>query len=39
MKNIFIEKICPKGGEQANPAPFSKKSKLSLFPEKQSEML
>ena len=39
MRNIFIEKLCPKDGEQANPTAFSKKSELSLFPDKQSEML
>ena len=30
MRNIFIEKSCPKCGRETIPKPFSKKSKLSV---------
>ena len=39
MKNTFLEKSNAKCGGEASPRPFSKKSKLSISLDKQSEML
>ena len=39
MKNIFIEKLYTKLGGEANPRPFSEKSKLSLSLEQQCEVI
>ena len=39
MINLFLEKPCPKYGEEASPTPFSKRSKLNLSLDQQSEML
>ena len=39
MKNIFLEKSYTKYDGETNPRPFSKKSKLSMFLDQQSEIL
>ena len=38
VRNIFLEKSHTKCGGEASPRPFSKKSKLSIPLNKQSEM-
>ena len=39
IKNIFLEKLYTKCGEEVSPRPFEKKSKLSTPLNQQSEML
>ena len=39
IRNTFFEKSCTKCGEEASPNSFSKKSKLSISLDQQSEIL
>ena len=39
MRNISLEKLYARGGGEASPRPFHKKSKLNISPYQQSEML
>ena len=39
MRNIFLKKTHEKCGGEASPSPFSKKSKLNISLDRQSEML
>ena len=39
MRNTFLEKIFIKSVGETSPRPFSKKSKLSIFLDQQSEVL
>ena len=39
MRNLFLEKPCPKCDEEGSPTPFSKKSKLNLSLDQQPGML
>ena len=39
MKNIFIEKLYTKSGGETSSRPFSKKLKLSISLDQQSEFL
>ena len=39
MKNIFLQTSVTKGGEEATPRLFYKKSKVNLFLDQHSEML
>ena len=39
MRNIFLEKLCPKLGGEVSPIPFNKNSKLSISVDQQSEVL
>ena len=39
MRNIFLEKSYTKSGGEASPRPSNKKSKWSISPNQQSEIL
>ena len=39
MKNIFLENLYWKCGGETSPKPFSKKSKMSISPDRQSQIL
>ena len=39
IRNIFLEKLFTKCGEEASPSPFHKRSKFSVFLDQQNEML
>ena len=39
MRNLFLEKLCKNGGGETISKPFSKKSKLNIYLDQQSNVL